>query len=206
MSPWHLARSRVAGFLVASVLGIVVLSGCAPSDPAPPSATPTPDLPSASSEPSPSSEPALSLPGCDALYSPAMVATLESENRESQGDVSADGPGGWGTADPAIEALLSALPERVSCTWILPASESGSTTSVAVLDDASRTALVARLASAGFAASTAPSGDLYSLAVEDEFGTYTETHLLSERLWIASVYFGGDATAITLDAAATVLP
>lgn len=183
-----------------------MLAACVPAAVDEPAASPSATSPSAEDSPSPSAQPGTALPDCATVYSPALVASLEAENRESQGDVSDDGPGGWGTADPAIEALLAALPERVSCTWILPTSESGSTTSVAVLDDATRTSLLARFAAAGFAASTAPSGDIYTLAVEDEFGSYTETHLLSEQLWITSVYFGGDATALTLDAAATVLP
>ncbi len=206
MTPRRLERTDSACVALIIAVSALVLSGCAPEPTAEPSTTASAASPSASSEPSPSAEPAITLPECESLYSPALVATLESENRENQGDISADGPGGVGTADPGIEAILSAVPERVSCTWILPASESGSTTTVAVLDDASRTALVASLATAGFASSTAPSGDLYTLSVEQEFGTYTEAHLLTEQLWFASVYAGGDATTLTLDAAATVLP
>lgn len=206
MSSRYLHPRRAVSLIAASALGIALLAGCAPSGTAEPTPSETSGAPAASNEPSPSADSAITLPDCDALYSPAMVATLESENRESQGDVSGVGEGGWGTTDPAIEAILSALPERVSCSWILPASESGSTTSVAILDDASRTALVASFAAAGFGASTTPNGDLYTLSVEQELGTYTEAHLLTEQFWIASVYFGGDATALTLDAAATVLP
>ena len=194
--------------LVPAVIALLALSGCAPeAEPdGAPSVEPTASEPSASSEPSePAPEP-ITLPGCDDIYSPALVAALEAEGRTSEGDVSTPGGGGWGTFDVGIETILASIDERVSCTWIYPASESGSTTSIAVLDGASRTALIAALAGAGFTASTAPSGDLYTLAVEEEFITYTEAHLLTADLWFASAYSFGDATTLTLDAAAQLLP
>ncbi|MBX9471203.1 hypothetical protein [Microcella sp.] len=191
--------------LVPAVVILLALSGCAPeTEPdAEPSAEPSAIEPSASSEPAP--EPIV-LPGCDDIYSPALVAALEGEGRTSEGDVSTPGGGGWGTFDVGIETILAAIDARVSCTWILPASESGSTTSIAVLDGVSRTALIAALAGAGFTASTTPSGDLYTLAVEEEFITYTEAHLLTSDLWFGSAYSFGDATVLTLDAAAELLP
>lgn len=191
--------------LVPAVMALLVLSGCTPEPP--PDADPS--VEPSSSEPAEPSEPAvepITLPDCDGIYSPALVASLEAEGRTSEGDVSTPGGGGWGTFDVGIETILAAIDDRLSCTWTLPASESGSSTSIAVLDDASRTALIAALAAAGFTASTAPSGDLYTLAVEEEFITYTEAHLLTADLWFASAYGFGDATALTLDAAAQLLP
>ena len=191
--------------LVPAVIALLALSGCAPE--AEPDAAPS--VEASASEPVETSTPAaepIALPGCDNIYSPALVAALEGEGRTSEGDVSTPGGGGWGTLDVGVETILAAIDERVSCTWIYPASESGSTTSIAVLDGASRTALIAALAGAGFTASTAPSGDLYTLSVEEEFITYTEAHLLTADLWFASAYSFGDATALTLDAAAQLLP
>jgi len=183
---------------------LLAVAGCAGAPPAEPS-----EAPSSSAAPEPSAtvdpEP-LALPDCDSIYSPAVVAALEAEGRTAQGDVSTADGGGWGTFDTGIETILAAIDDRVSCTWILPASESGSTTSIALLDGPSRTALVAAFAGAGFTASTAPSGDLYTLAVEEEFITYTESHLLTAEVWIASVYAFGNADALTLDAAAELLP
>ena len=191
--------------LVTAVVVLLALSGCAPE--AEPDSAPSAEA--SASEPVETSTPAaepIALPGCDNIYSPALVAVLEGEGRTSEGDVSTPGGGGWGTLDVGVETILAAIDERVSCTWIFPASESGSTTSIAVLDGASRTALIAALAGAGFTASTAPSGDLYTLSVEEEFITYTEAHLLTADLWFASAYSFGDATALTLDAAAQLLP
>jgi len=194
MRPW---------ILVPVVAVVLALTACTPG----PDERPEP-LPSETSEaPIESSDaPAITLPDCDNIYSPAMVAALESEGRTNEGDVSVPGGGGWGTADGEIEAILAAIPDSVHCSWILPASESGSTTSIAVLDDTSRTALIAAFASGGFIASTAPGGDLYSITVEEEFITYTESHLLTADVWIGSEYAFGDASTLTLDAAAQLLP
>jgi hypothetical protein len=190
--------------LAAALTLLLAVAGCTGAPPVEPSEQPSS---SASPEPSETTAPEpIVLPDCDSIYSPALVASLEAEGRTPEGDTSTPGGGGWGTFDVGIETILAAIDDRISCTWILPASESGSTTSIAVLDDASRTALIAALAGAGFTASTAPSGDLYSIAVEEEFITYTETHLLTAELWFASAYSFGDATTLTLDAAAELLP
>lgn len=187
---------------------MLLVSGCAPAaapepaDTAPSSAS---GSPGPSTPASPSAEP-VALPTCETLYSPAAVAALESEGRELQGDISAPGSGGWGTLDPDLESQFAAIDERVSCTWILPASESGSTTSVARLDGATRTAVLGALASAGFTATPADGSELWTLRVEGEFITYTEAHLVTDTLWIGSVYTFGDAQTLTLDAAAQLLP
>jgi hypothetical protein len=187
--------------LVSAVTALLVLTGCTPEPPAEiePSES---AAPSESAEPSvPAPEP-ITLPDCDTMYSPAVVAALTGEGRSPLGDVSAPDMGGWGTSDPAIEAILAAIDERVSCTWILPATESGSTTSIARLDDASRAALVAAFGTAGFVAA----GDRFTIEVETEVGSYNETHLLTDEFWIGSVFSGGDSALLTDDAAAQLLP
>lgn len=183
-----------------------VLAGCTPTPV--PVASPTPTESAVESEaPSltPMPEP-LAIPDCADIYSASVVATLTSEGRTSSGDVSSPDMGGWGTYDPSIQAILAAIPERVSCTWILPASESGSTTSIARLDAASRTTLVTAFGAGGFIASTTPDGERYTIEVETEVGSYTETHLLTAEFWIGSVYSGGDSALLTGDATAQLLP
>lgn len=201
-----LATTPVPRFALGSVglaLGLLIaLTGCTPSAAPEPSASAT-AIASATASPAPAP---VALPACDAIYSPELVATLEADGREPQGDVSSPGAGGWGTLDPGLETLLAALDERVSCTWILPASESGSTTSVARLDEASRTALLDALGTAGFTATPIDGGELWTIAVEEEFITYTEAHLVSATLWVGSLYTFGDAQTLTLDAAALLLP
>lgn len=187
--------------LVSTVTALIVLSGCTPE--------PEPDVdPSVEASPSESAEastPAvepIALPDCDSIYSPAVVTALTGEGRSSLGDVSAPGMGGWGTGEPSVEAILAAIDERVSCTWILPATESGSTTSVARLDDASRASLVAAFGAAGFTAT----GDRFTIEVESEVGSYNETHVFADEFWIGSFFSGGDSALLTDDAAEQLLP
>jgi hypothetical protein len=191
--------------LVSTVTAMLVLSGCTP-EPAPEVDPSEAASPSVSGEPSaepsgPADEP-IALPDCDTIYSPPVVATLTSEGRSPLGDVSAPGMGGWGTNDPAAERILAALDERISCTWILPATESGSTTSIARLDDASRVSLVTALTTAGFVVA----GDRFTIEVETEVGSYNETHVLTDEFWIGTFFSGGDSALLTDDAAAQLLP
>lgn len=182
------------------------VAGCVPA-PAP-SASPTP-TPSASASEEPTDTPAaepIAIPDCDSIYSAGLVATLTAEGRTPLGDVSGPGMGGWGTGDPTLEGILSAIPDRVSCTWILPASESGSTTSIARLDAATRTTVVDTLTAAGYTALTVPGGDLYTIDVTLEIGSYNETHLIAEELWFTTYFSGGQSQTLTLDAAALLLP
>ena len=51
-----------------------------------------------------------------------------------------------------------------------------------------------------------PDGDLYTIEVETEVGSYNETHLLTAEFWIGSVFSGGDSALLTSDAAAQLLP
>lgn len=196
----HLSSSALVALVIA-----VGAAGCTPSTPAP-SASPTAsEAPTETPSASPTVEP-IALPDCDSIYSAGLVASLTAEGREPLGDVSGPGMGGWGTGDATLEGILSAIPERVSCTWVLPATESGSTTSIARIDEATRTTVISTLSAAGFSASVVPGGDLYTIAVEFEVGSYNETHLITDELWIMSYYSGGGSQTLTLDAAALLLP
>lgn len=195
-----------AALIALALVASATIAGCTPT-PAPtasPSATASEEP---SSTPSESAEPeVVAIPDCDTIYSVALVASLTAEGRTPLGDVSAPGMGGWGTGDPALEGILSAIPDRVSCTWILPATESGSTTSIARLDAATSATVVATLTAAGYAASTVPGGDLYTIDVSLEIGSYNETHLITDDLWFTTYYSGGQSQTLTLDAASLLLP
>lgn len=202
-----LSRSLRTSALMAPAIAVslaLAATGCTPT-PAPSASPTTTAPPSETPSASPTAEP-VALPDCDTIYSAALVATLTSEGRTSSGDISSPGMGGWGTQDATLEGILSTIPERVSCTWILPQSESGSTTSIARLDAATRSTVVATLTAAGYTASTVPGGDLYSIEVTFEVGSYNESHLITDDLWFASVFSGGQSQTLTLDAAAQLLP
>ncbi len=184
--------------LVPAVVVLLALSGCAPeTEPAAaPSVEPTASEPSESSEPTePAPEPIV-LPGCDDIYTPAMVETLISESRVRD----ADGTVSRGSLDDGISAIFDELDETVSCGWYLPASESGSTTTIAIIDDAARSELEAAFAAGGFSAATTADGELYSIRVEEEFITYEESHLLFDGVWIGTLYVGGSAEPLTINA------
>ncbi|MFN4001473.1 hypothetical protein [Microcella sp.] len=187
--------------LTATLLLTLVMVGCTPTPAAEPSAAPTASSAEPSSTPTSTPQP-IALPDCDTIYSDAVVASLTGEGRSLLGDVSGPGMGGWGTADDSIEAILSAIPERVSCTWVLPATESGSTTSIARLDEATRTTLIDAFTAAGYVVD----GTLFEIEVDSEIGSYNETHILADGFWIGSYFSGGDSATLTSDALAQLLP
>lgn len=209
-----IARATAPLLLAAALL----LTACAgpdpdalptnPEDPAT-SETPTeepgtgesePEEPAATEEPDP-----VALPTCETLYSPTLTEELVDEGRTSEGDTAAAGAGGWGSGDPTMVAALQGAAERVTCTWILPNSSSGSTTTVIRLDEGTSASLQTHLVDvAGFAEDAVGTATLYTLSVEGDF-PYSEAHLFAEGLLIASEYFNGDAEVLTRDAASTLL-
>ncbi len=195
---------RGATLAVAAALALS-LAACTPSPEQAESPSPAASAsasPSSATPPTPTPSPDLALPDCETIYSPAMVASLIAESRVSD----ADDAVGRGSLDEAVSAVLDTLDETVSCGWYLPASESGSTTTVARIDDAAKADLEAAFAAGGFTAATTADGELYSIRVEEEFGTYEESHLVLDSIWIGTLYAGGSAEALTLDAAAQLLP
>lgn len=159
-----------------------------------------PEEPAATEGPEP-----VALPTCDTLYSAALADELTDEGRTSEGDTAAAGAGGWGSGDPTMVATLQGAAERVTCTWILPNSSSGSTTTVVRIDEATSASLQTHLVDdAGFTEDTVGTATLYTLSVEGDF-PYSEAHLFAEGILIASEYFNGDAEVLTRDAASMLL-
>jgi hypothetical protein len=201
-------RTRPTAVTALGCAALFVVAGCAGPDP---DALPSsPDAP-ASSSPSPDATDStgddgaadlVALPTCDDIYSPDLIAELSDEGRDSLGDTAAAGAGGWGSGDAVLVALLQGAMERVSCSWILPFSESGSTTSIIRVDDATAAFLDEHLTdTAGFSPTSALGGTLYTLDVEGDF-PYSEAHLIVGGLLVATEAFGGDAEPLTLDAGA----
>lgn len=199
----------------------LTLSGCAgaaPEEPDAPSDTAS-ATPSETSTPEPSETPSddadsdddadegsddapVALPDCTTIYSAALTAQLTGEGRVAEGDTSVSGGGGWGSGDAVVVGVIQSAAERVSCTWVLPASESGSTTSVVRIDAGTASSLDAHLTGvAGFTASSAAGGTLYTLEVGGDF-PFSEAHLITGDLLIVTEAYGTDAEALTLDAAA----
>ncbi|WP_214868116.1 hypothetical protein [Agromyces sp. ISL-38] len=143
------------------------------------------------------------LPSCDDLFQDSTEAALTAGGLEPIGDTSGPGQGGYGASDPSLQAMIEAN-ESVSCTWVLPGSERGLSTSVTIASDSDREAVAAALLAAGFTHASAV-GDSYSMESGGEY-PHTETHALYEDFWVATVdSFGTDASLYTEDAMGTVI-
>jgi len=194
------ARRSALGSTGLAVTLLLALTGCTPPAAPEPSDSLAASA-SASAEPSPSAAPGLALPDCDSMFSPDLVAALTADGREPE--AATIGPY---SNDAGVVAVFGSVTDLVSCDWILPASESGSTTTVALIDDATAGALEIALADGGFSGDAYGDGRLYTITVEGELVSSTEAHLIVDGAWISTTYFGGDAEALTLDAAGQLLP
>ncbi len=161
------------------------------------------------------------VPACDALFSAAQTTALVDQSRVSMGDTS-EGDFGYGTTNPELVSLLKNVRSdlRISCTWYLPASESVSVTSVAVVIPENVTAITAALASAGATEQETGGGVLWVIdsTTSDESADFiaTEAHFLAAvpcpsslaetscTAWVSTNYAYGKAETLTLDAAKNV--
>ena len=163
----------------------------------------------------------LSVPTCETMYSADLSTTLLEELRTNVGDTS-EGDFGYGTTNQELIPLLKAVRSdlRISCTWYLPASESVSVTSVAIVSGEVLDDVTAVLRASGAGSAEAGGGTLYTFdsTTSDESLDYiaTEAHFvvdvpcpasLAEETcgaWVSSNYAFGEAQPLTLDAARTL--
>lgn len=154
--------------------------------------------PTATAAPTPSVSPAdIALPGdCAALYSPAMLATLQAEGgplNDPGLTLGATGvEGAYAVLDQAVAAGQS-----LRCTWGVP-SEVGLATHVSLIDDAQADAVISALQSSGLTCAAHGSGTLCRIVVDtpDEEGGHVwgESHYLAGNAWVATAWlnFGPD--------------
>jgi len=163
----------------------------------------------------------LTVPTCDTMYSADLTTTLLEELRTGVGDTS-EGDFGYGTTNQELVPLLKAVRSdlRISCTWYLPASESVSVTSVAIVSGEVLGDVTAVLRASGAGSAETGGGTLYTFdsTSSDESFDYiaTEAHFvvdvpcpasLAEETcgaWVSSNYAFGEAQPLTLDAARTL--
>jgi len=163
----------------------------------------------------------LTVPTCDTMYSADLTTTLPEELRTNVGDTS-EGDFGYGTTNQELVPLLKAVRSdlRISCTWYLPASESVSVTSVAIVSGEVLGDVTAVLRTSGAGSAEAGGGTLYTFdsTTSGESFDYiaTEAHFvvdvpcpasLAEETcgaWVSSNYAFGEAQPLTLDAARTL--
>jgi hypothetical protein len=158
------------------------------------------------------------IPTCDELFSTGQTGAMIEQERVNMGDTS-EGDYGYGTTNPELVGLLKNVRTdlRISCTWYLPASESVSVTSLAVVNPDEASAVSAALASLGAAQQETGGGVLWSIdsTTSDESSDYiaTEAHFLASvpcpsslaetscTAWVSTNYAFGQAETLTLDAA-----
>ncbi len=158
------------------------------------------------------------IPTCDELFSAGQTGALIAQERVNMGDTS-EGDYGYGTTNPELVGLLKNVRTdlRISCTWYLPASESVSVTSLAVVNPDEASAVSAALESVGATQQETGGGMLWNIdsTTSDESGDYlaTEAHFLASVLcpsslaetscmaWVSTNYAFGQAETLTLDAA-----
>lgn len=158
------------------------------------------------------------LPDCDALYSNSLNTALLGEVRVNFGDTS-EGDFGYGTTQGDLIKILQNVRSdlRVSCTWVLQASESASVTSAAIITTELEGDVRRFLTGSGGTGQESGGGYIWSVdsplsEVSPDIDA-TEVHYLADItcpasvteqacvLWVSTNYSFGEARVLTLDAA-----
>ncbi len=222
------SRARTLTPIAVMVAAAAVLSGCSvledwgvlpTSETVVEEVAPTEEAPVAEGEEAPdSTDTGFVVPACDGLFSAAQTAALVDQSRVNMGDTS-EGDFGYGTTNPDLVSLLKSVRSdlRISCTWYLPASESVSVTSVAVVIPDDAAAITLALESSGATQQETGGGVLWVIdsTTSDESADFiaTEAHFLAPvpcpsslaetscTAWVSTNYAFGQAETLTLDAA-----
>jgi hypothetical protein len=158
------------------------------------------------------------VPDCDTMYSDGIVAAFADEGRELNTQ-NPSGGYGWGSVNQDLVSILEDVRTdlAVSCTWYLPASESGSTTTVAIIASELVPDIESALRANDGTSEPLGEGELWKLDqtssnISGEFDA-NETHFLVSTpcpaslaepectLWIASTFSFGSSERLTRDAA-----
>lgn len=126
------------------------------------------------------------LPTCDTLYSTKQNAALLEQVRVNMGDTS-DGNFGYGTTNLDLVGLLKGVRAdlRVSCTWYLPASESVSVTSLAIIAPDVEGKVAGILSEARALKSSVGGGTLWT--IENAASGTSEDYIATEAHFMAAV-------------------
>ena len=158
------------------------------------------------------------VPDCSTMYSDGLVSAFTDEGRELEGDLTATGFG-WGTVNQDLVAILGEVRSdlKISCTWYLPASESGSSTTVAIIATEQVENIEAALTDEEGTSDPLGDGALWkvdqtSSNISGDFDA-NEAHFLVSTpcpaslaetdctLWISSTFSFGSSESLTRDAA-----
>ena len=180
--------------------------------------SPDADTPADEETPAPEAVAELAVPTCDAMYSEAITTAFLDEERVSRGDTS-DGDFGFGTTNIELVSALKNVRSdlHISCLWYLPASESVSVTSVAIIGGETRSTVELVLGETQASKQETGGGTLWTIdsTTSDVSPEYiaTEAHFLADitcpstlaetecAAWVTTNYAFGESTPLTLDAA-----
>jgi hypothetical protein len=158
------------------------------------------------------------VPDCQTMYSAGVLAAFTDEGRELIPQDPAAGYG-WGSVNQDLVTILQNVRSdlTVSCTWYLPASESGSTTTVAIIASELLPDIESALRADQGSRESLGDGTLWKLDqtssnISGDFDA-NETHFLVSTacpaslaepectLWISSTFSFGSSERLTRDAA-----
>ncbi len=158
------------------------------------------------------------VPDCDTMYSAGVLSAFTDDGRMLAPQ---DPTGGysWGSVDQDLVKIFQEVRSdlKVSCTWYQPASESGSTTTVAIISSEFLPDIEEALRDEEASGQPLGEGTLWKLDqtssnISGEFDA-NETHYLVPTtcpaslaepectLWVASTYSFGSSERLTRDAA-----
>ena len=158
------------------------------------------------------------VPDCDTMYSAGVISAFADQGRELIPQDPQAGYG-WGSVNQDLVRILQEVRSdlTVSCTWYLPASESGSTTTVAIIPSEILPDIESALRADQGSRESLGEGSLWKLDqtssnISGDFDA-NETHFLVSTtcpaslaepectLWIASTFSFGSSERLTRDAA-----
>ena len=158
------------------------------------------------------------VPDCDTMYSTGILSAFADEGRELIPQDPAAGYG-WGSVNQDLVKVLVDVRSdlKVSCAWYLPASESGSITTVAIISSEFLPDIEEALRADSATRESLGEGTLWKLDqtssnISGEFDA-NETHFLVSTtcpaslaepectLWVASTFSFGSSERLTRDAA-----
>jgi hypothetical protein len=145
------------------------------------------------------------LPACDSIFSASGFSRVEAENLEwVEVPAGSESDPGLGRYDASLEPVLSDN-DRVSCNFILPASERGMTTDAFIMTASDRATVAAFFEGAGYTQNAASAGGtIFSIDVPGEY-PFTEAHLFRDDLLVSSFdYFGTSAVDYVNDASSQI--
>jgi hypothetical protein len=214
-----LRRPRLPTRVAAGAAGVsvlcLVMAGCQPEPPSPSASV----SPTASTSPTASASPTAATPtptesaqagedielppGCEKLYSPAMLASLQQKGPLND-------PGVTMTSTQnvdALELLTSGIP-TIRCTWGAP-SETGLATNVSIVDAEQSAAIATALANAGFACESRDGATVCRYTqtmvdLDDDLVELTETHALRANAWVSTATINFASDGYTEDILATL--